>query len=682
MTSAQLHRPPAEAFRAAHALNLFIGSVIDRNALLKALPPAVRDVLRCERVALLIAGVQPGKLSLVCIADQVDTRQVDGIVVELDHEPAVDAWRRHEAAILDPAELGAGSSFESLFEVFPRHACITAPASADGVLYGVLVAQDVEDKPATAERAAFLGILARTAGIALANAWRYQRAEEDRGRKADEMNMLAQIDRELGDSINQASVFALTLDWAMRFTLAHAAYLSMYDEATGVLRVVASLGYEQGPETISTLFEDNGIPQRVAVNNRSEIVPDVGLDTNHVTVSIAMRSHLSVPVTREDRVIAVISVESRRLNAFTDAHIDFIVKLSARAGIAIDNARLYTEAVRQREQTESILREIADVVVVVGHDDRIILINPSAINVLRLYPDERYIGRRFSEIFEDQLILPLFKRAVASERVLTDQIMMPGDRPYTAVFAPHSEIGWIITMHDLTELRRADQIKRDFIAVLSHDLKQPVSVVKGYVELLEMQNPDLNERSRRYLGMIFQSIENMRKLIDDMLDLARLDSGIEINRVRVSAEHLVVSVQEWIRPAAEAKGMHIEAGPLLNLPDLRGDETRLMQILVNLVHNAVKYTPPGGLVRIEAEHIGDSIRFSVRDNGIGISADDLKAIFDRFFRVRRPETENIEGSGVGLALVKKLVDMHDGQIGVESRLGEGTTFYVTLPVWR
>jgi len=114
---------------------------------------------------------------------------------------------------------------------------------------------------------------------------------------------------------------------------------------------------------------------------------------------------------------------------------------------------------------------------------------------------------------------------------------------------------------------------------------------------------------------------------------------------------------------------------------LLGDETRLIQLFVNLVHNAVKYTPPGGHVAILAEQIGDSIQVRVKDNGIGISPDDQKAIFARFFRVRRPETENIEGSGVGLTLVKKLVDLHKGQIGLESRLGEGTTFYVTLPIW-
>lgn len=676
------NQPSSEAYRAAHALNLFMGNFNDRDLLLRSIAPAVRDVMGYVTVALLVSGGQPGKLSLVSIANAADVKRLDGVHVELAEVEFVHAWRKQETAVIDPAALTEKSGLRMVFEHMPKQTTMSAPATSGGVLYGVLLAQVAGDAAPDSTRAASLGVLGRTVGIALANAWRYQRAEEDRNKRADEMNMLSQIDRELNDSIQLENVFALTLDWAMRYTLAHAAYLSLFNDATNILRPIASIGYEQPPEKAFSLFESSGIPHRVALTNRAEIVPDVSLDTNHVPLNIAMRAQLSVPVTREDRVIAVVTLESRRVNAFTDAHLDFINKLSIRAGIAIDNARLYADAVREREQTESILREIADVVIVVGKDDRIILVNPSAINVLRLYPGESYTGRRFAEVFEDSQILPLFRRAIAGQRVLTDQLTLPGDRPYAAHFAPQPEIGWIITMHDLTELRQADQIKRDFISVMSHDLKQPISVVKGYVELLEMQNPTLNERSRRYLGMVFQSLENMRKLIDDMLDLAKLDSGLDITRTAVSVEQLVLNVQEWIRPAAEAKSMRIEVGTVTGLPPLAGDQARLQQILVNLVHNAVKYTPPEGVVRIEAEHIGDGVRFSVHDNGIGISPDDQKVIFDRFFRVRRPETENIEGSGVGLALVKKLVDLHGGQIGLESRLGEGTTFYVTLPIWK
>jgi len=550
------------------------------------------------------------------------------------------------------------------------------PLAYDGVEYGILLLTGVQTSDS-----ARLTTCAHLIAAALARAARVEATTALERQRVRETDTLAQIDRELSDSINLYSVFEFTLDWALRFTLAHGAYLSLYDDASSTLRPVASLGYEKAPEAVASLFEMSGIPQRVAQTNRLENVPDVASDSDHLPIDITMRSHLSVPITREDRVIAVISLESKQINSFTDAQVMFIVKLCARAGIAIDNARLYADAVREREQTASILREIADVVIVVGYDGRILLINPTAIGVFHLYPNERYVGMRFDQLFEDHRLLMLYRKATASGITLSDQMTLSSERSFVVTFTPHAEIGWIITLHDLTELRRADQLKRDFIAVLSHDLKQPIGVVKGYVELLEMQVPDLDPRARHYMDMIYGALENMRKLIEDMLDLARLDAGIDLAHDPVLPMMLVVSAVEWVRPAAEAKSMQIVTHIPENLPPVRGDAARLTQILVNLVHNAVKYTPPSGIITITAEKHESMIRLSVRDNGIGISPDDQRAIFNRFFRVRRPETENIEGSGIGLTLVKQLIDLHGGQIGLESRLGEGTTFTVSLPIW-
>ncbi|MCK6579118.1 MAG: ATP-binding protein [Anaerolineae bacterium] len=680
----------AAAYKSAYALSLFLGSVSDLQTLLPMIPTSVRDVLGCEQVMLLLPDEGRATFRIALTASANLVRHFDDQVVLLDalpDRPPFDAWRQRRPAVIDPSQRPPGDDGErslhaTVFRILPAKPTFSAPVSANGRLYGVLLAQDAGDQ-ISVERGEFLLLTAHVVGVALANAARYQHAEEERRRRADEMRMMAQVDRELSDSIQLEDVFAITLDWAMRYTLAHGAYLSLFDETSGALRPVASLGYKTPPETVTDLFDSGGIAQRVALSNRAEIVPQVSLDSDYVPVSIAMNSHVSVPVTREDRVIAVISLESKQINAFTESHLEFIHALSARAGIAIDNARLYANEVREREKTASILREIADVVIVVGSDERINLINDSGISALRLYPDQQYVGRRFEEVFEGQPLLKVFRRAVAGGRVHNDTLMLPGDRTYATSFARHPKVGWIITMRDLTELRHADQLKHDFMSVLSHDLKQPVSVVSGYVELLEMRNPSLDERSRYYAAMIYQSLNNMRKLIDDLLDLARLDTDVELIRAPVAVDQLMIAVRDWIRPSVEAKSMtlHISLGE--GLPSLRGDQNRLTQLFVNLVHNAVKYSPPGGEIRVEIESSGEeALTIAIRDSGMGISPEDQKAIFERFYRVRRPETENIEGSGLGLTLVKRLVDLHNGQIGLVSRLGEGTTFFVTLPIWK
>ena len=174
----------------------------------------------------------------------------------------------------------------------------------------------------------------------------------------------------------------------------------------------------------------------------------------------------------------------------------------------------------------------------------------------------------------------------------------------------------------------------------------------------------------------------MRHLIDDVLDLAKIELGMELEVQPVAVAALIDDCVERVMPLAQIKAMQIETDVSANLPQLAGDRQRLMQIFSNIIGNAVKYTPPLGSVRISVEDVDCNLRFTVKDNGLGISPEDQAHIFDRFYRVRRAETEDIEGTGLGLAIVKKLIDVHKGQIGLESSLGEGTTFYVTLPTYQ
>ena len=311
-----------------------------------------------------------------------------------------------------------------------------------------------------------------------------------------ELEMMRQIDRELSDTIRLGRAFDLTLDWALRFTLAQCATLSIYDQPADELRCVSAVGYPIAAEQLAPQIASNGgIAQRVARSGHAEMIPDVSLDSDYTVISNAIRSHISVPVLREDRVIAVISLESRRLNAFTDDHADFVSKLAARAGVAIDNARLYGEAVLEREKLSRILSAIADVVMVVGSDSRIVLINQSALAVLKLPPDRRYVGMLFGDALEGTPLLPLFTRVRLSEQITAEEIQIGEDRTFYAEFSPHTDIGWIIIMHDITPLKQTDELKRELVATVSHDLKQPLSVMSGSLELLQMS--DQLDRSRR-----------------------------------------------------------------------------------------------------------------------------------------------------------------------------------------
>ena len=182
------------------------------------------------------------------------------------------------------------------------------------------------------------------------------------------------------------------------------------------------------------------------------------------------------------------------------------------------------------------------------------------------------------------------------------------------------------------------------------------------------------------IQMIRRAVQNMRQLIDDLLDLTKIESGIKLDLQPVTINAVVVDCLESLRPNVQNKQMTVISEVNDSLPNVMGDKSRLRQVLMNLIGNAVKYTPPEGWIKVSAEPRGNMLRLTIQDNGLGISPEDQIHIFDRFYRVRRPETDSIEGTGLGLAIVKSLVEAHNGQIGLESRLGEGSTFYLTLPV--
>lgn len=523
--------------------------------------------------------------------------------------------------------------------------------------------------------------VALNTAIVLENARLHSRTVAELAAKMHELYMLRQIDRELNEIIAPNHVFDLTLDWALRFSLGHAASLALYDEDTDEMRYVAAYGYDVTPDELAELHvqQGGGIPQRVARSGRAELTPDVSMDKDYVQLPAPVQSQLCVPVMREDRVIAVISVESRRLNAFTEEHLGFIEKLAARSGVAIDNARLFSETEREREKLSRILSNIADVVIVVNFDHRILLINQAALAALRLYKEETYLGRSFSEVFEDTDLLTLYRRAVSAGQTIIGEVLLPGERTFYANLTRTEGVGWIMVMHDITPLKETDRLKSELVATVSHDLKQPLSVMNGYSELLLMQ-PNFDRQSTNYVKMIQRSINNMRQLIDDLLNLARIESGAQFDLFPLDLRPLLLDCIETNRPSADMKMMTIHVDIAESLPQIMGERGSLSQVFNNLVTNAIKYTPPEGRIDVWAETVGKNIRIAVKDNGLGISPEDQARIFDRFYRVRRPETDSIEGTGLGLAIVKRLIEVHNGQIGLESRLGEGSTFYVNLPI--
>jgi signal transduction histidine kinase len=673
-----------EKLQVANALTARLGTILSIKSLTRELAQAAREITQSERAAILLVDSERATFSVGAV-DAAEIPPFNRTAVSYSPaEPAFAAWLRGESYLAQTGDITAESPLSGLMQTLEIDSFYSLPLLIAEAPAGVIIVANQTTHPLLdLDRIELLDSVQASAEIAFANATLYSQTVAELDVRMQELEMMRQIDRELSDTIQLERVFDLTLDWALRYTVAQGASLALYSSETDELRFVADLGYSVDQNTPTLNSNNGGIALRVARSGEPAMVADALADPDYIPVSSAIRSHMSVPLLRDDVVIAVITLESRRLNAFTEDHLQFVDKLAARAGVAIDNARLYSESVREREKLSHILSEIADIVIVVGIDDRMILINQSGIAALGQNAEATnatYVGRPSDEALAKTPLLPLFQNAKTSGQMMVDEVELNGDRTYYAEFSPQAEIGWIIVMHDITPLKETDELKSELVATVSHDLKQPLSVMNGYLELLQMSH-HLDPRGENFVRMIARSIDHMRHLIDDVLDLAKIESGIALQLEPLQIEKLILECIENVSGLAENKSMQIASDFAPDLPKIAGDPNRLQQIFSNLIGNAVKYTQRGGSVHVMIEALDHNLRFTVRDNGMGISPEEQAHIFDRFYRVRRPETENIEGTGLGLAIVKKLIEAHKGTIGVESSVGEGTAFYVTLPIY-
>ncbi len=668
---------------AANALTLRLGAQLDLMVLVTELVTAMSETTRLGSVALLLMDDDAAALKFQT-ANKPDVtallRNQLYISLRSGGHPDGDAGlERGRCTIVRPDSLPADSVFQRAASLISQP-FLVAPLLVGSHLQGAFLLWGQEtDAPLDESTLALVETLAPTAAIALGNARTHSETVAELADKMNELRILRRIDRELMDTIELEPVFLLTLDWAMRFTSAQAASLALYDQELDELYGFVDNGYDVPQEQINLLRSTygGGIAHRAARSGHGEIVPDVSLDNDYVPVSANMRSMMAVPVMRNDRVIAVITIESRRLNGFTDAHVEFVEKLASRAGVAIDNARLYTDTWREREKLSRILSAIADPVIVFAADDRLAMINQSALNVFKLAPEQRYEGRSLVEVFGVDEFCSMFQRA-KSVGGSSEELKMQDGRTFYINTSLHEGVGWVVVMHDITPLKLTDQLKTELVQTVSHDLKQPLGVMNGYVELLLLQNK-LDATGETYANMILRSIGAMRQLIDDLLDLAKIESGVKLELHPTPIATIISESIDATRLMAEKNHTNVINDIRADLPPVAGDAPRLTQIFNNLIGNAIKYSPPHSTVRLSALVTDSALRIAVRDNGIGIAPEDQARIFDRFYRVRRSETKDIEGTGLGLAIVKRLVEAHGGQIGIESHLGEGTTFHVSLP---
>jgi two-component system phosphate regulon sensor histidine kinase PhoR len=262
-----------------------------------------------------------------------------------------------------------------------------------------------------------------------------------------------------------------------------------------------------------------------------------------------------------------------------------------------------------------------------------------------------------------------------------------GDRQFAVDAVPLPAGGLVLSLHDITALRRIERVRRDFVANISHELRTPLTSIKLLAETLSSGTVDDAATTRDFATQIERESDHLAQLVDELLDLSMIESGeTKLALEAVDPEEVVAASVERIGPVAERRGVRVVRLPSTTSgAQALADPARLGQALINLAHNAVKYSHPGGEVRIGWEARGDRIRFSIADDGIGVPESHQARIFERFYkvdrsRVRDQDAQSLGGSaGLGLAIVRHIAEAHRGSVGVESEEGVGSTFWIEVP---
>lgn len=342
---------------------------------------------------------------------------------------------------------------------------------------------------------------------------------------------------------------------------------------------------------------------------------------------------------------------------------------------------------------EAIMSSVVNGIIAIDSSEKILFINPVAIRILNINEKDA-VGKHLLQVVRNNAIDKYMNSIIKDRKFFDTEITLEGQNEKILKFYANpirqtekSDMkGIIITIQDITELRKLERMRTEFVANVSHELKTPLTSIKGFVETLKMNGMDNPDDNLRFLGIIEDEADRLYRLINDILSLSELEQRkAKIKRESINVSKSVAEVVEMLKKQSDDKHIGLSVKLQEGMKNLEGDPDQLKQMLINLIDNAIKYTPENGMVEVEAYNASDkseneAVIIKVRDNGIGIPQQHLPRIFERFYRVDKARSRKVGGTGLGLAIVKHVVILFNGKIEVHSDEGKGTEFTISIPV--
>lgn len=395
----------------------------------------------------------------------------------------------------------------------------------------------------------------------------------------------------------------------------------------------------------------------------------------------APASLMAFPLRHENRHYGALWVAYDQPRLFSESDVRFLATLTGQAALAASNNHLFLSAEVGRQRLAAILASTPDPVLVTDHLNRLLLANPAALSSLgeSIGTGE---GQPIEQVISHKSLLDILQ--VTSPDKLSAEVTVANGQVYLAtaspVLADGRPVGRVCILRDVTYFKELDTMKTEFVNTVSHDLRSPLTLMRGYATMLEMVG-ELNDQQQGYVKKIISGVENMARLVNNLLDLGRIEVGVGLQLERAPIFEIVERVTSTLQMQASQKNITLTT----DLPPdrsvlIEADNTLLQQAIYNLVENAIKYTPKDGWVTVRASAEGQLFHFEVQDSGIGISSADQPRLFEKFYRGGQREAREQKGSGLGLAIVRSIVERHGGRVWLQSQVGQGSIFFIEMPL--
>ena len=583
------------------------------------------------------------------------------------------------------------------------HSLVTVPMMARDQIIGVMSVFTRKERNFSDKDLSLFQTIANQAAIAIVSIRSTELLQENRKRMA-ELAALNELSKSITTLFNFEETLSSIIELIVKMLKSDMGVLTLFNHKDRLLHAASpAVGLTLGQIRDFRLRSDEGLTGQVFCKGVPMMMNEIDQPTAAVLARAAIpnvKSILAAPLKVKSQTLGVIHVFSKKVNNFIEEDLRLFAILSSQAAVVVNSSYMYQEIEEERKKDEALLSSIGEGVLAFDQAGKIIMLNTTG-EYITGYLEEEVTNKTPEEVLE---FSDREKRPIPSEDLPMKKVLSFG-RPITigeiylkkrnGEFFPawlscaatrdadDKVIGGIIVFRDISEELQVEQMKQELISIATHELRTPITGIKGYLDMiLEGDTGKVGPETKETIEEITKINQRLADLVDDLLNVGRIEQGrIEIRPVSMDLDKLISDVVGELSIQAKDKNLELKYNKdnKVAAPQIKADPERVRQVLINLIGNAIKYTEKGS-VAVSMEQEEKMVAVHVKDSGIGMDQEAQKRLFKKFYRAKNEKTRQITGTGLGLWITKKLVEMMGGKISVQSEEGKGSTFSFSLPI--